>query len=147
MVRVGEAEVGGDTFYERPRLTQLSRSSIHFEPHQILIGRLVIKALEQAAEVGAVEALFAGNLLQRVQGPKILLNMMAAFLISRESEGIAPAQWRPGFVYFYPDAFQQPPAELRCLGCAAFASADEFFKERLDFSRRENPGNGARWQV
>jgi hypothetical protein len=44
---------------------QLFSSHCHFQPQQILIGRLVIVPPEQLAKIGGIEAAFGGNLLQR----------------------------------------------------------------------------------
>ena len=137
MKRVGETGRFSHLFYQFAGLLQLFSGMIHFKPQQILVWALMIVALEKAAQIGIVDMALRRDLCQGPKLQTIFFKILAALLISGESQGLRCRQRSAGAFDAKGKAFQQFGAQVRALPARLQPDVDEFIKERLQGKRWE----------
>jgi len=92
MKRIAKAGFLGHLLDQGGGLLEQFGSEVHFQPQQTLIRTLMVIPPEQAAKVGMVDAALGADLLQGLEPPEVLLNMLEAPLVGGESQRLLAFQ-------------------------------------------------------
>jgi len=140
---IAEAGAFGDLLDQGAGFFEPLGGAVHFQTHQKSIWRLVVVALEQAAQVGGVEVAFGGDLFEVFEAREIFFDVATAILVAQEREGFAVFAGDLRFGDAQGDAFEEFGAEFVGAGAGALGAVDEFVEEVAEFVRERELRDGS----
>jgi hypothetical protein len=136
--RVGKTEFGRDLLHQRGGILQSLGGKVHLQAQEELVGRLVVVAAEQTAEIGRVDVTLLGDLPERFQAGVLRLNVLAAALVGGKGGCLGRFARHERFGDLDDQIVDQRGAELIAITRGFQPILNKTVENILDFNRGEN---------